>query len=278
METETLSQTAIGEAFRVAGYDPPEDRLEAILAEAWRKWPSSRDGAGARRDFVMARLAGEMMYVLVKKWQPSALTQIIGYALNAAHLERDAGKPADGGHKHSDTQMACAPVQSSRDTGRVSVGGGQSRPDIQIPSVPANLSRRDDARLTAERRSEPAITQSTPSGQAPAAPNLTQLADKQAARGAANVATAVRLSRLDIVMIYGRSIGDCTVAQVREWAKHRETEMHERKREMCEAARDVRFALTLVANLPSGAVIRDWWKRPEEVDMIYASAEAEHAA
>jgi hypothetical protein len=82
--------------------------------------------------------------------------------------------------------------------------------------------------------------------------------------------TAVKLSRLDTVYIYGKRIGDCTVGEVKAWADQRETEMRE-------AGRDVRFARSLVANLDSGARIRDWWGGPREaeVDEIYNTAEGE---
>jgi hypothetical protein len=74
------------------------------------------------------------------------------------------------------------------------------------------------------------------------------------------------LSKLDTVLIYGKPIGDCTVADVRVWADQREAEGRE-------AIRDVRFARNLIANLPSGERIRDWWKQAEEVDRLYAVAE-----
>lgn len=268
METkplQTSSQTAIGEAFRAAGYKTPEERGDAILAEAWRKWPSV-NGGGARRDFVMTRLsdeAGEVVLALFKRWQPSTMGLFIGTVLNAAKPERDAGD-----HRRDDTQGAFVPGRL--DTGRVPVGGGQGSTDTHRYSAPADPSR-DDARLTAERRSEPARVLATPPTMAPAAPNLTILADKQAARAAATVTTVIRLSKLDTVMVWDRKIGDCTVADVREWAKHRQFEMRS-------AGRDARFALSLIANLPSGAVIRDWYKDLKEVDKMYAKAEAEYAA
>lgn len=270
METklQTSSQTAIGQALRDAGYEPPEDRLLDLLDEAWRKWPSLRDGAGARRDFVIARLAGEMTFVLVKQWQQSAIVQCVGYALNATKPEPDAGKPA-GGQIDIDTQQQGAPVPS-RDTGHSPVGGGQVSPDTQLRDAPANPSR-DDVRPRPLHRSESAIHAVSPRQPAPAAPNLRELADKQQARSKATVETMIRLSKLDTVMVWDRKIGDCTVSQVREWAKHRETERRH-------AGRDTRFAWALVANLPSGAVIRDHWKDLDEVTKIYAKAEAEYAA
>lgn len=271
VETKPLSQTAIGEAFRAAGYKTPEERGDAILAEAWRKWPSV-NGGGARRDFVMTRLcdeAGEVVLALFKRWQPSTMGLFIGTVLNAAKPERDAGKPADGGQEKTDTHNGLAPVQS-RDTGCVSVGGGQGIADTHMTVAPANLSR-DDARLTAERRSEPANEHATSRQRSPDAPNLTQLAIKHRDATQATVATMVRLSKLDTVMVWDRKIGDCTVADVREWAKHRQFEMRS-------AGRDAQFALSLIANLPSGAVIRDWYKDLKEVDKMYAAAEAEHAA
>jgi hypothetical protein len=74
------------------------------------------------------------------------------------------------------------------------------------------------------------------------------------------------LSKLDTVLVYGRPIGDCTVADVKVWADQREAEGRE-------AIRDVRFARSLIANLAGNERIRDWWKQPEEVDQIYALSE-----
>jgi hypothetical protein len=102
----------------------------------------------------------------------------------------------------------------------------------------------------------------TPSQSAPAAP----LADRHAARAEAVVAIHARLSRLDTVRIDGTPVGDCTVQQVRDWAERRRFDQRT-------AARDVRFALSLIgANLNRNEIIRRWIK-PDEADELYRRAE-----
>ena len=126
------------------------------------------------------------------------------------------------------------------------------------------------------RSHKPSVGANRPAGTAnprllpPVAPNLTVLSDKQAAAMAVRLQVEARLCRLDTVKIDGKPIGDCTVGEVKTWAARRQTEQRA-------AGRDARFALALVANLPSHAVIRQWVK-PAEADNSYDRAEAEYAA
>lgn len=115
----------------------------------------------------------------------------------------------------------------------------------------------------AKRGSEPTRRTPTPSRQTSAASNLTALADKQAARAAASVATAVRLSRLDTFVINGQKIGDLTTAEANAWAGSRE--------------RDARFVRLLTANLPPDRPIREF-RSGEDADELYRRSETEHAA
>jgi hypothetical protein len=80
------------------------------------------------------------------------------------------------------------------------------------------------------------------------------------------------LGVVDIVLIDGKPIGDCSVSEVRAWAARRDADRRA-------AGRDVQFALNLVANLPAGTVIREHWAPMlNDVDKMYDRAEAEHAA
>ena len=231
--------TALAEAFIAAGWREPNDRLLQIALDAWGKCPGESMG-GARRDFVVQRLQGEMTFALLTAWQPQAIPQMVGWLLNQARdairNERDAVQTAGRGHSSVETHIAAAPA-----------------PDAGTS-------------LRGERASEVA----KPTASSPSA-SITTLADKQAARAARSVEVARKLTRLDTVLVYGKPIGDCTVAEVKSWATQRQTEARE-------AARDARFALALIANLPAGATIRDYWRDGAEVDTIYDRAEAEHAA
>lgn len=271
-----MPDTALAVAFVEAGYEPPWSRLLAIAVEAWAKWPG-QDAGGARRDFVIGRLQGEMSWALITTFQPSLRVQAIGWLLNRAAEEikdqRDAGKPAGGGHPTAGTHAPPAPASNAGQP----AGDRQINTDAQAsfavtPSSDTLGHSRDDPQTRlAESRSGSADMPSKTKTTTPAAPNLTVLANKQRAAAEATARVGLRLCRLDTVTVDGKPIGDCTVAEVKTWAERRSADQRS-------AGRDARFALALVANLPSGAVIRDWWKSGEEVDTIYDRAEAEHAA
>jgi hypothetical protein len=232
-------------------------KLERLAFEAWQKWSAPSAGA-ARRDYVAAGLKLEMTWTLIERFQPQTLTLAVGWLLNQAKDRIAAeGKKQNasialvgGGHSPSDTQTRCAPAIPSPDAGRPQAG----------------------------QRSELATEAATPRHTAPAAPpilgakqaKLKILADKQQIAAKALARTAIRLSRLDTVLVFGKQIGNCTVAEVRGWIAIRE-------REMREAGRDVQFARNLIANLPSHAVLREWWKSGDEVEAIYEKAEADNA-
>lgn len=249
---------AIALALKQAGFQTPEDRLTQLAVEAWAKYPGANAGS-LRRSHVMNALSGEMTWALLSVWgEKSALGLAVGHMLNKLEPKK------------------------------TSAGGGQSRIDTQCLRAPDTPSR-DDAKPEAERRSEPARKAATPTNDQPAAPlpfgqlidgtgqsqkraeMLKSLADKQFARTTQTVKTAIRLSKLDTVMVGNKPIGDCTVFEVKRWAESRLADHRA-------AARDARFAMILVANLEGNKVIRDHWKDPNEVDAQYARAEAGYAA
>jgi len=237
--------TALAEAFKSAGWQKPNDRLLDIALEAWGKWPGASMG-GARRDFVAQRISGEMTYALIIGWNANLMPQAVGWLLSQARdaieNERDAVKAAGGGHGCCDTQVTGA------------------------PAVP------QDATPQAERQSGRATVEAIPKVAAPSRSNLTALADKQAARARTSAAVQVKLTRLDTVMVDGKPIGDCTVAEVRAWAARRDADKRA-------AGRDAQFALNLVANLQGDVVIRQHWAPMlNDVDQMYDRAEADHAA
>jgi hypothetical protein len=260
---------AIGLALKNAGfgYETAEDRKFKLAAEAWAKHPGPNAGL-ARKSHIMNALGGEITWSLVQDYDKHTLGLAVTHLLS--HTE---------------------PKKS--DTGVKSVGGGQCKGDTHIVTAPATQSQ-DNARSQALRRSEPARQGATPKTGTPAAPppfgqylqgteesrarekivaaeKLKVLADKQAARNASTVAVMKRLCKLDTVMVNGKPIGDCMVAEVKAWAETRLSDMRA-------AGRDARFAMILVANLESNKVIRDHWRDPNEVDAQYAKAEAGYAA
>lgn len=269
-----MSETALAAAFERAGYKPPADLLMQYAIDAWARYPGPNMG-GARRGLVIERLKGDMTFALLSKFMPKAVPEAIGMLLNEAELAieeqrpaktRDAGKPAGRGQAGNATHHSAAPanpsgVKPADDRGHSGVSTHRSAAPVVTPS-------RDAGEI---RRSEAAISKTNTNTSPPPASNLKALADKQAARAAQRLQAEVRLSRLDTVLIDGRPIGDCTVAEVRTWADTRLSEARS-------AARDARFAMVLIANLPSNAVIREWWKGPAEVDAIYDAAGAEHAS
>jgi hypothetical protein len=266
-----MPDTAMAVAFTEAGYTEPEQRLTRIAIEAWGKWPQQA-GAGARRQFVQSKL-DPLTLVLFHEWQPNALIMAIGQLLNRTKqeiadeaFEQNAAKAAGSRphtfETHTPNAQANPPgEQPADDGGRGNSDAHGLHASVVTPSTDADANRRSGAASVA--------TEPTPAS--PPAANLTELADKHATRAAQRLQIEQRLSRLDTVMIDGKPIGDCTVAEVRDWATRRGQDARD-------ATRDARFALSLVANLPSNAVIRDWWKRGEEVDEIYQRAEISHAA
>jgi hypothetical protein len=79
--------------------------------------------------------------------------------------------------------------------------------------------------------------------------------------GMAAVANVARASILDLFVINGRKIGDCTPAEARGWASARR--------------RDVRFVEMMIANLPDGEPIRRW-RTADEADALYRMAQEAH--
>jgi hypothetical protein len=261
--------TALAEAFKAAGWQKPNDRLLGIALEAWGKWPAATM-AGARRDFVVQRISGEMTYALIVGWQANMIPQAVGWLLNQAREaienEKNAAKAAGRGQRGGDTQVVVAPTNLS---GGMPVGGGQVHVDTQRDDAPATPK---DATPQAERQSEAAKETAASIPHPPPRSNLTVLAEKQAARAKTSAAVQIKLSRLDTVLIDGKPIGDCSVSEVRAWAARRDADRRA-------AGRDVQFALNLVANLPAGTVIREHWAPMlNDVDKMYDRAEAEHAA
>lgn len=250
-----MNDGPIARAFLAAGYKSPDEKLMEIAVDAWGKWPGS-DGGGARRDFVRGRLVGEMSWALFAAWQPDAHVQAIGLLLNRAKLAIEDARP----------------TRPARDTGPSSVGGGgQHEVDTQLPRAPASTPSTERAGPVVRSGSELARPTPAPSSIALARSTLTAMADRQAAATTARIATEIRLSRLDSVMVDGKPIGDCVVIEVRNWAARR-------GRESREAGRDQRFAMHLVSGLPGNALIRAYHQDIDEVEKFYQSAEAEHAA
>lgn len=248
MSASTISKATIADAVAQLRMDG----LDKIAHEAWVKWPG-KDAGTARRDHVAGHLKLELTWALVEHYQPNTLTQAVGWLLNRGKELYKTNKNTSislvsGGHVACDTLAAPAPANPSRDTAKA-VGGGQERGDTQARRAPANLS---------------------PEALKKAA-QLKVLADKQQDAEKYRAKTELRLSRLDTVMVFGKTIGKCTVAEVRKWIEARQVEKRE-------AGRDVRFASILIANLPSNAVIGEHWKSADEVNKYYADAEAEHAA
>ena len=280
MPTARLADTAMGAALAKANLvpNPPAERLMQVAVDAWKKYQAD---AAARRQYVTDALCIEMTYSLIYGWDRSVLGQAIGKLLNDAEKaikaqrpKPDTAKAVGGGQSLGDTHTQSAPAASSLkpDTGDEPVGGGHGKLDTQSFNAPATPFR-DHARPQAERGSEPAKSETTPRPAAPARSNLTILADKQAqlkilsdkqaARGAASVALAIRLSRLDTMVINGCKIGDLTPEEANAWAGSRE--------------RDIRFIRLLTANLPPNRPIREFI-RGDEADALYQRAEAENAA
>lgn len=276
--------TALKEALLDAGYESPQDQLRRFAVEAWAKHPKSLTH---RQNYVAAKLRGDRTWILMgeiqDKWAKEAFQyQAIAALLNRIEREIVAQRPlkdvnqkdVSGDQGVKAIQIKVAPTSYSRDTGAEPVGGGQRVADTQWIDAPATPSR-DDALPVAAHLSAPATTEMSPISLLPAAPSkkpdLKMLADKHQARMANAFIVQQKLSKLDTVYIGTKRIGDCTVKEVREWAELRLTDMRA-------AGRDARFALSLVATLPSNAIIREWWVKPAEVDELYAKAEAENAA
>lgn len=230
--------TAMASAFAAAGIPSADERLIRVGVDAWAKFPGA-SGDTARRGFVADQLRGEMTYSLLNDYDKSGLGAAVAWLLMKSEKAIVAQRPVV--------------VKAA--------GGGQSLSDTQPSPAPANQSR--DAAAT--QRSAPATMLPAPKAWAPAAPksNLTALADKQAARAAARIATEIKLSRLDTFKINGRPIGECTAAEANGWASSRE--------------RDARFVRMLTANLPPGRPIKEF-VRGEDADALYQRAEADNAA
>lgn len=259
------TETAMGEAFKKANYKDP---ISKLAFEAWRACSTpGPDGDQKRYSFVLSVLSKDLTCALIQRWNPSVLKDAVAWILKEERSFIEKQQP-----------------KKKRDTGPAPVGGGQRFSDTHADLAPVTPSR-DDAWPKAERRSEPAIVTAAPNTAPPAAPSspamraaaldksaeLKRLADKQVARTLANIETQKRLSKLDIVLVNGKPIGDCAVIEVRNWIRQRDVD-----RRM--AARDVMFASNLILNLPGNAIVRDQWKDLDEVDRLYEKAEMENAA
>ena len=235
--------TALASAFEKAGYVDP---LDKIAREAWKKWPQQNAG-GARRGHVRQELMSDgLLLALLQRFKPQMLMQMTAeaIALLLVENERDALKGAGGGRPVRGTHYKDAPANWSW---------------ADVPQD-AGASQRGEG---ANKWALPTTVQSPPA-------SITRMADRHAQRMQSRMQTEARLSKLDTVLIDGKKIGDCTVAEVREWAKLRLADARTAKR-------DALFAMNLTANLDGGKVIRDVWK-PDDADKIYQRAEADNAA
>lgn len=234
--------SALAKAFERAGYVDP---LDKAAQDAWMRFPNR---AAERRGYVRQELMSKSLLVaLLQRFRPQMLQQAIAESIGQLLLEaerdiRDAAKAA---------------------------GGGQRIRGAHKGDAPAKWSWTDVQDAGASQRGEGAMRQMVSSDMSPPA-SITRMADRQAQRMQSRLATEVRLSKLDTVLIDGKKIGDCTVSEVREWAKLRLSDARAAKR-------DALFALNLTANLQGGTIIRNVWK-PEDVDAIYQRAEADNAA
>lgn len=227
-------------AFEAVGYKQPHDRLMAWAVEAWGKYPMAAE-AGARRDYICAQLRCDPTWCLGERYgsvrvMTDWVTALLYHAREMIEAQKPKQVPAERSGEGAIGQAI--PIVGSP-LREVVAGGGQDCSEPQSPRAPAGK---------------------------PAAVTRAELGRRQQAANARRVAVAVERSRLDSVLIDGRPIGDCTVAEVRAWAESRRATARE-------AARDVRFALSLTANLPSGERLRDWWRDVQEVDRMYERAE-----
>lgn len=258
MNAALKETTALGTALESVGILPADRRLMQDAVDAWAAFPGE-NRAAERRECLTNRLRGEKTFALLELCEPQALPRLIGRLLLLARGEiREAAKTADGDRIRRDTQLARVPADDA----------GQGSSDAHTNCAGIVTLPRDAG---SPRGSHAASSVATPNAGSPRGSNLSVLADKQAAAGRQRLATEIRLSRLDTVLVDGKPIGDCLVSEVRAWAQRRKDDART-------AGRDASFALNLVANLPGDAIIRQWWKRTEEVDQLYTRAEAEHAA
>lgn len=265
-------------AFDAANYIEPKEKARADLMEvgieAWRKW-SKEDGAGARRQHVIGRLRHDQTWILLEQCQPAALQLGVTWLLNEArdligNAPRHAEQSASGeGQSRGDTHSTDALSAKPRNAGRPADDAGQLIQDTQRWPARVVPPSREHAKPPGQRGSEPAKSGSAPRTVAPAAPTLSQR-ERDLQRVRATLIVERRLSRLDTVLIDGVAIGSRTVGEVRAWATRR-------SQDASAANRDARFALALVANLPSNELIKNWIK-PEEADAAWAKAESEYAS
>jgi len=213
--------------------------LIQVAEEAWQRYPA-RNQIRPRREHVRAVLKGDLTWILLESINPEALVVAVVWLLNQARRrrERDIAELR--------VKIYGAPAQTTADPSTETVPPGTH------PSTTSPLSEQDPQE-----------------GGAPTVASAALDARAQE-RLAARLRVETRLSRLDTVLVDGRPIGDCTVAQARAWATRRRLEMRE-------AGRDQRFALALISNLGSGEIIRHHWRNAEEVDALYDKAEAEYS-
>lgn len=234
----TLASIALDELKKIPEEERPKDAREVAIElliglgeEAWQHFPG-RDEVRARRDHVKTFLKEDLTWILLERVEPQALLTGVQWIIHQAQLRRNKKISQLQRELHG----APAPAHPKE-----TAGGGEDESAIQYPST---------------------------SHAAPTAPLLPP--DRIAERIAARVRVETRLCRLDTVLVYGKPIGNCTVAEARAWAT-------ERQQDAREASRDARFAFALISNLDSGQVIRDHWADPVEVDVLYERAQAEHA-
>lgn len=273
--------TEMALAFQRAGHPSvtePYDRLVALGIAAWGQFPRPL-AVGARQQYLRDRFMRQDGFFLLNLRRPGAAAESIDWLLQRAadiiarERPQDVGQPTVGeGQFPCDTHPPRALSNTyPRDAGQPADGRCQIFGGAQTPPAPAVPSSPDPARSQAERGSEPALTSASSISHAPARPTLTELADKHAAAGRARVAHMIELNRLDTILIDGKKIGDCTAKEVRAWAEMREADKRA-------AGRDARFAMSLISNLPSGAIVRDYWPKAADVETQYLKAEAENAA
>lgn len=97
----TPTKTALGLALADAGYEAPEAKLLQIGVEAWTKWPQVI-AAGARRDFVKAKLRADLSWILMEQYQPAILSQAVGWLLAEAERSIKDAAPARRAHGKSE--------------------------------------------------------------------------------------------------------------------------------------------------------------------------------
>jgi hypothetical protein len=256
------TETALASAFKQAGFVTSSERLRNIAVEAWTRWSKPLESSD-RLAFVREKLQGEITWHMMEQFAPMALRDAVNALMRdtaeliAAEREKNRGGiravPGSGGQCAKETQSWPAPAAKFIPPAQAGGRSGSTKDvanPITAPSAAPNLLDRgvaDIVRVTHHLRHKPGYGLT-----------LTEMADKQAAAGAARLAAHVRLSKLDTFLINGQKIGDVTASEAVAWAGSRD--------------RDVRFVRLLTANLPPDRPIREFVSA-EDADTLYASAE-----